>query len=79
MAETDATIVATHMMLETYELELGCTYVCAFKSEVIKKEFDLPENISPYVLLPIGYPSDDCTPSERHYQRRPLEETVKFM
>jgi len=79
MAETDATIVATHMMLETYELGLGCTYVCAFKSDVIKKEFDLPPSVEPYVLLPIGYPSDDCVPSERHYQRRPIGETVKFM
>lgn len=79
MAETDATIVATHMMLETYNLGLGCTYVCAFKSEVIRREFELPDSVCPYALLPIGYIADDCAPSERHYQRRPLEETVSFM
>ncbi len=79
MAETDAVIVATHMMLETYELGLGCTFVCAFKTDMIRKEFDLPDNIVPYALLPIGYPADDCVPSERHDQRFPLEHTVKFM
>ena len=79
MAETDATIVATHMMLETYELGLGCTYVCAFKTETLRKELDLPENLTPYALLPIGYPAEDCVPSERHSQRFPLEHTVKFI
>ena len=79
MAETDAAIVATHMMLETYELGLGCTYVCAFKTDILKRELDLPENITPYSLLPIGYPAEDCVPSERHSQRFPLEHTVKFM
>ena len=79
MAETDATIVATHMMLETYELGLGCTYVCAFKTETLRKELDLSENLTPYALLPIGYPAEDCVPSERHSQRFPLEHTVKFI
>lgn len=79
MAETDATIVATHMMLQTCDLGLGCTYVCAFKTEILRRELDLPDNLVPYSLLPIGYPAEDCAPSERHYQRFPLEHTVKFM
>jgi nitroreductase len=79
MAATDATIVATHMMLETYEQGLGCTYVCAFKTAILKEELALPENVEPYALLPIGYPADDCVPSERHSQRFPLEHTVKFI
>ena len=79
MSETDATIVATHMMLEVYELGLGCTYVCAFHADAIRKAFDLPDHIVPYMLLPIGYPADDCVPSERHFQRYPLEHTVKFV
>ena len=79
MAETDATIVATHMMLETCELGLGCTYVCAFDGEVLKRELGLEEGIKPFSLLPIGYPAEDCVPSERHGRRFPLEHTVKFM
>ena len=79
MSEMDASIVATHMMMEVYELGLGCTWVCAFNSEILKKEFELPDNIVPYMLLPIGYPADDCVPSERHFQRFPLDHTVKFM
>lgn len=79
MAETDASIVATHMMLEAVELGLGCTYVCAFKAETVRREFDLPENVVPYSMLPIGYPAEDCVPSERHFQRLPLSETVKFV
>ena len=79
MAETDASIVATHMMLEAVELGLGCTYVCAFKAETVRREFDLPENVVPYSMLPIGYPAEDCVPSERHFRRLPLSETVKFV
>ena len=79
LAEMDASIVATHMMLAAASLGLGSVWMCAFDNEAVAKEFDLPDNIKPYILLPIGYASEDCVPNPRHTQRFDLEDTVTFL
>lgn len=76
--EIDASIVAAHMMLQVAQLGMGTTWVGHFDPVAMKKEFNLPENIIPVVLLPLGYPAEDATPSAQHYKRKPLEETVGF-
>ena len=76
LAEMDASIVATHMMLSAADLGLGSVWICAFDNDAVAKAFDLPDHIQPYLLLPIGYPSDDCVPNPRHTLREPLEKTV---
>lgn len=60
--EMDATIVCTHMMLEAWTLGIGSTWVRLFDSNKIIEEFNLPENLKPVCLLPIGYPTEDCKP-----------------
>ncbi|MBE6693973.1 MAG: nitroreductase [Ruminococcaceae bacterium] len=79
MAEMDASIVATHMMLAAASLGVGSVWMCAFDNDAVAKEFDLPDNVKPYMLLPLGYPTEDCQPSPRHTQRFPIDETVKFL
>lgn len=79
MAEMDASIVATHMMLAAQSLGVGSVWMCAFDNDAVAKEFDLPDSVKPFMLLPLGYPSDDCQPSPRHTQRYAIEETVKFL
>ncbi|HOW37679.1 MAG TPA: nitroreductase family protein [Candidatus Izemoplasmatales bacterium] len=74
--QMDASIVTTHMMLRATDLGLGSVWVCWVDTEALKRAFMLPEGIEPYCLLPLGYPADDCTPNPRHYERKPLEETV---
>ncbi len=78
-AEMDASIVTTHMMLQAKELGIDSVWVCYFDTEKVKKKFNLPENIEPYCLMPMGYAADDATPSPRHSQRKPLDETVTFI
>ena len=41
--DIDASILTDHMMLQATELGLGTVWVCYFKPDVIKKEFELPE------------------------------------
>jgi hypothetical protein len=41
--------------------------------------FDLPDNLTPYILLALGYPSDTAEPAPRHFERYPLEHTVKYL
>lgn len=72
----DATIVVTHMMLQATELGLGTTFVAYFDPKDVIKEFDLPENLVPVALLPLGHPADDAEPSKSHGSRKAMEETV---
>lgn len=53
--DIDASILTDHMMLQATELGLGTVWVCFFKPDVIKKEFQLPDNLEPINILAIGY------------------------
>ncbi|MFA9378960.1 MAG: nitroreductase family protein [Lachnotalea sp.] len=78
MGTVDASIVATHMMLEVANLELGCTWVGHFDIQKIISTFKLPENIIPVVLLPMGYPDETSTPNPNHDKRLDIGETVFY-
>ncbi len=75
----DTSIVTCHMMLEAQSLGIGSCWVCAFDAKKVIDAFSLPESIYPYSLLPIGYPSKACEPNERHFERYPIEHTVKYL
>ena len=76
MAEMDCAIVTTQMMLAAQSLGVGSCWICAFDVPAMHKAFDLPENLTPYVLLALGYPSETAEPGPRHFERYPLEHTV---
>ena len=76
--DTDASIVSTHMMLQATEIGLGTTWVGLFDPDLIAKEFNLPNNIVPVVLMPLGYPSQDATQSPHHNKRKLIKETVFY-
>lgn len=77
--EMDATIVTTHMMLQAWELGIGSCWVGMFDDRELSQAFDLPENIKPVALMPLGYPADDCSPNENmHCISRPKEETIAY-
>jgi nitroreductase len=67
------------MMLQAEELGLGSVWVCAFDPAVLIQEFDLPENIVPSSVLPVGYKPDNAQPSPMHAMRKPLTETVRYL
>lgn len=77
-ADIDASIVATHLMLQAAELGVGSTWVMYFIPEAVRTEFGLPEGVEPVALLPMGYPADDCAPADLHAKRKPIGETVEF-
>ncbi len=76
MAEMDCTIVTTQMMLAAQSLGVGSCWICAFDVPAMAKAFDLPDNLTPYILLALGYPAEDAAPGPRHFERYPLEHTV---
>ena len=76
--DIDASIVATHMMLEAAALGVGTTWVMHFDPAAIEKEFAIPDNIEPVALLVMGYPAPDATPFPGHWEFRPMEELVSY-
>lgn len=78
-APIDSSIVTCHMMLEAESIGLNSVWVCAFNKDKIKNAFNLPDNIVPYCLLPVGYKSDSCEPNPRHFERQSIEDFVEFI
>lgn len=75
----DASIAAMHIMMQATNDGLGTVWVENFDPEIVRKTFNLPENIVPAVLLPVGYPAADCPESLNHRKSRPLSEMVKIL
>lgn len=78
MGGVDASIVATHMMLEISNLGLGSTWVGQFDSEKLREAYSLPDNYIPIVILPIGYPGKTSKPHSNHNKRFSIEKTVSY-
>ncbi len=77
--DIDASILTDHMMLQATELGLGSVWICYFKPDVIRKEFELPDNLEPVNILAIGYSDEETADPERHSQTRiPLDELVFY-
>ncbi len=74
--EMDASITCTHMMLEATTLGLGSVWVLYFDPAKLREAFNLPANIIPHCLLPVGYASTDAEPSPKHSEYRALSEMV---
>lgn len=72
----DASIVATHMMLEVADLGIGSTWIMYFIPEAVRVEFELPDSVEPVAILIMGY--TDAQPSIDHLKRRSLEEYVSY-
>ena len=78
-ADIDASIVTDHMMLEATDLGLGTLWICHFKPDILKSEFNLPENIKPVNILAIGYADREPESADRHdTARKPLGQTVFY-
>lgn len=77
--DIDASILTDHMMLQATELGLGTVWICYFKPDVLKKEFDLPDNLEPINILAIGYADEEPANPKRHTQTRiPITQLVSY-
>ena len=74
--DIDASIAATHMMLEMTDLGLGSIWVMYWDPVKMKKEFELGENIEPVALLIAGYKAEDAHPRKGHLESKTKEEIV---
>ncbi|MBR3162030.1 MAG: nitroreductase family protein [Bacilli bacterium] len=74
----DASIVTTHMMLEATNFGVDNIWVEMFDDDIIRDEFDIPENLVPVCLLPIGYKTEACPSSPFHEIRKSINELVEY-
>ena len=77
--EMDACIVATHLMLVATNEGLDNIWVEMFDENVIRDKYNIPSNLKPICLLPIGYKTDDCPLNPLHNKRKELSEIVEYI
>ncbi|MBR5228929.1 MAG: nitroreductase family protein [Firmicutes bacterium] len=75
----DVSILASHMMLQAAELGLGTTWVCWVDTDEVGKVLGIPENLKVRLIMPLGYPADDCQPAPMHADRKPMDEFVTVL
>lgn len=74
--EIDASIVATHMMLEITDLGLGSIWVMHWDVKKMKAEFNLAENIEPVALLIAGIKAENAYPKKGHFLSKSMEDII---
>lgn len=73
-ADVDASIVATHIMMEIADLGLGTTWVGHFDAPRLQELCPQLQGLDLIAIFPIGYPAEDDEPSPRHFERKTKEE-----
>ena len=76
--DMDIAIAIDHLTLQATELGLATCWVCNFKPDVIKDYFNLPENMEPIALIPIGYPNDAADTERHDATRKGISEIISW-
>ena len=72
--EVDAAIAVDHMTLAAEELGLGTCWIAAFDPEIVAQVLELPAEVEPLIVLPLGYPNE----VGREKVRKNLTELVRY-
>ncbi len=73
--DVDVAIAVDHLILAATAEGLGTCWIADFDPEEAKKVLDLPDDMEPIVMTPLGYPAAAPGPTSR----KPLDEVVKFV
>jgi len=61
----DVSAAVENILLMAYSQGLGAVWVGAFDEEEVANILDLPENLRPIAIIPVGYPDESPFPPER--------------
>ena len=79
-AKTDAAIVLTHLMLTATDAGLANMWIWDFDPHQVREVLPETKEHGVYALLAIGYPAEgEGDPTERHFERKPLEAIVRML
>ena len=76
--DVDVAIAVDHMTLEATSLGLGTCWVCNFDKQECIEALNLPDNIEPIAILPLGYPADEVDANRHETKRKKIEEIVHW-
>lgn len=74
--DVDAAIATQHICLAAAEQGLGTCWVCNFDAEKCSDLFNLPANVEPFAILPLGYENE--TSEKGMKKRKELKEIVRW-
>lgn len=72
--DIDIAIAVEHLCMSAAEQGIGSCWVCHFDPAQCKELFELPENLEPAVIIPLGYPEKE---EANNAKRKSLEEICK--
>lgn len=75
----DASIVATHLTLAATDAGVDSCWLNFFDPDALAAALSLPENEKIVLLLDLGYRAEGFQPLPKHFQRKPLTETVAYL
>lgn len=75
----DVSIVASHVMLQAWELGIGTCWVNYFSNSRLEKELGLPENERSVLIMPMGYPAEDASPLAMHSEYKDISDIVRYL
>jgi len=74
----DIGIITDHMTLAATEQGLASCWICAFNPVKLKEIINIPPNIEPIAILPVGYPADVVNPNRHNALRKKSEEIIHW-
>ena len=78
-ADVDASIAATHILMEVQDLGLHTVWVGHFDVQGLKQAYPSMQDLDLIAVFPIGYAGEDALPSYMHAKRKPVEELVEVL
>lgn len=78
-ADVDASIVATHIMMQVEDLGLNTTWVGHFDEPLLKSFYPEMEDYILIALFPIGYASEGAEPAPLHFKSKSKKELVEIL
>ena len=76
--DIDIAIAVDHMTLQATELGLATCWICNFEKEKTISTLNLPSDLEPIVILPVGYPLDQTDPSRHAGKRKKIQDITSF-
>lgn len=74
--DIDVSIAIEHICLAATAAGLGSCWVCNFDMKRLREGLNIPEELTPIAIIPLGYPAKDVTTPVKN--RKTIEDIVKW-
>ena len=65
-AVQDTAAAAENILLKATDLGLATNWISVFDENVVRRVLKLPENVKPYIIVPLGYTKEKSRERKRH-------------